>query len=158
VAAILSPLGLYGGNRKMKLSLLHERKIHNPQGKYGQDLVFLIKRPRLLRSLRPSDAIPAIPPRVPWYRSFSTCSDPVSTRRVSRLGFVTQPSNMMVLWWTSTNPSCRLQLWAATLHRLSPRLGIAFLVTVQPALDPIRPMGPSSRAYLSLYSSEALQG
>jgi hypothetical protein len=49
----------------MKLSLLHERKIHNPQGKYGQDLVFLIKRPRLLRSLRPSDAIPAIPPRVP---------------------------------------------------------------------------------------------
>jgi hypothetical protein len=54
---------------------------------------------------------------------------------------------------------------AATLHRLDlgfetqprnrTRLRLAFLATMRPALDPVRPPGPWSRAYLSLYSSEA---
>jgi hypothetical protein len=64
----------------MKLPLLHERKIHTPQGKYGQDLVFVIGRPRLRRSSRPLDASPVIPLRVPQHRSFSTRLDLVSTR------------------------------------------------------------------------------
>jgi hypothetical protein len=65
------------------------------------------------------------------------------------------------------NPACRLRLWAATLHRLHlgfeaqpincTRLRLAFLATTRPALDPVRPPGPSSRAYLSLHSSEATQ-
>jgi hypothetical protein len=33
--AILSPLSLYGGNRKTKLPLLHESKIHAPEGHFG---------------------------------------------------------------------------------------------------------------------------
>jgi hypothetical protein len=37
------------------------------------------------------------------------------------------------------------------------RLRLALIPTMQPALNPIRPPGPSSRAYLSLHSSEAPQ-
>jgi hypothetical protein len=44
--------------------------------------------------------------------------DPVSARRASGLGFVAQPSNPTVLWWTVENPTCRLWSCAATLHRL----------------------------------------
>jgi hypothetical protein len=39
-----------------------------------------------------------------------------------------------------------------------PRLHLAFLVNMRPALDLVRPSAPSSRAYLSLHSSEAPQG
>jgi hypothetical protein len=38
------------------------------------------------------------------------------------------------------------------------RLRLAFLATMWPALDSVRPLGPSSRAYLSLHSSEVPQG
>jgi hypothetical protein len=38
------------------------------------------------------------------------------------------------------------------------RLRLAFLATMQPALDPCWPPGPSSQDYLSLHSSEAPQG
>jgi hypothetical protein len=57
---------------------------------------------------------------------------------------------------------------AATLYRLHlgfeaqprnrTRLRLAFLATMRPALDLVRPPGPSSRAYSSLQSSEAPQG
>jgi hypothetical protein len=33
---ILSPLGLYGGNRKMKLPLLHNTRIHTLEGHFGK--------------------------------------------------------------------------------------------------------------------------
>jgi hypothetical protein len=39
-----------------------------------------------------------------------------------------------------------------------PRLRLGILATMRPALDPVRPPGLSSRAYLSLHSSEAPQG
>jgi hypothetical protein len=55
---------------------------------------------------------------VPQHPSISGRLDPVSARRASGLGFVAQPSNMMVLWWTAANPACRLRSWAATLHQL----------------------------------------
>jgi hypothetical protein len=35
MAAILSALGLYGGNKKMKLPLRHKTKIHPPEGHFG---------------------------------------------------------------------------------------------------------------------------
>jgi hypothetical protein len=35
MAAILSPLSIYGGNRKMKLPLLHNTRIHAPEGHFG---------------------------------------------------------------------------------------------------------------------------
>jgi hypothetical protein len=36
MGVILSPLGLYGGNQKMKLPLLHETRIHIPEGPFGK--------------------------------------------------------------------------------------------------------------------------
>jgi hypothetical protein len=57
-------------------------------------------------------------PCVPRQRSFSVRPNPVSARRASGLGFVAQPSNPMILWWTTSNPGCRLLSGAATLHRL----------------------------------------
>jgi hypothetical protein len=118
IAAILSQICFYGGNRKTKLPLLHERNIHTHQGKYGQDLVFLIKRPCLHRSLRPPYTSPVIPPRVPRYRSFSMRLDPASTHQASGLGFVDQLGSPAILWCTTANLACKHRLWAATLHQL----------------------------------------
>jgi hypothetical protein len=39
-----------------------------------------------------------------------------------------------------------------------PWLRLAFAATMRPTLDPLRPLGPSSQAYLSLYSLEAPEG
>jgi hypothetical protein len=36
IAAILSPLGLYGGNRKTKLPLRPNTRIHAPEGPFGK--------------------------------------------------------------------------------------------------------------------------
>jgi hypothetical protein len=44
------------------------------------------------------DVSAAIPPRVRRHRSFSAHTDPVFARRASGLGFVAQPSNVMVFW------------------------------------------------------------
>jgi hypothetical protein len=38
MAAILSPLGLYGGNRKSKIPLLANLEIHAPQGRIRKSL------------------------------------------------------------------------------------------------------------------------
>jgi hypothetical protein len=70
------------------------------------------------RSSRPPDTSPVIPPRVRRHRSFSARPDPVSARRASSLGFVAQPSNPTVLWWTAANPTCRLRSWTTSLHQL----------------------------------------
>jgi hypothetical protein len=53
--------------------------------------------------------------------------------------------------------SSRLDLCFEAQPRNCTRLRLAFLATMRPALDLIRPPGPSSRAYLSLHSSEATQ-
>jgi hypothetical protein len=124
----------------------------------GHVAQLFITRPRHRRSLRPPDASPAIPPRVHRHRSFSARSDPVSARRASGLGFVAQPSNLTVLWWTAANPACRLRSWAATLHRLLPTTSSCFSYHHVTRTWPRWPLGPSSRAYLSLHSSEAPQG
>jgi hypothetical protein len=113
MAAILSPLSIYGDSRKTKLPLLHNTRIHT--------LGILV--------VAPSDGCPMIAPRLastqvlrpdacPPLRSFLARPDPVSARRASGLGFVAQPSNPTVLWWTAANPAYRLRSWATTLHRL----------------------------------------
>jgi hypothetical protein len=132
--------------------------IQTPQGQIGYVALLFIVRPRLRRSPRPLDASPVIPLRVRRHRSFSACLDPVSARRASVLSFVAQPSNLTVLWWTVANPACRLQSWASTLHRLlsmtSSRFSCHHAARTWPRWTP----SPSSRAYLSLHSSEAQQG
>jgi hypothetical protein len=77
----------------------------------------------------------------------------VSTaRRASGLGFVAQPSNPTVFWWTATNPACRLRSWAGTLHWLRSTTLSCF------SCHHAARAWPSSQAYLSLHSSEAPHG
>jgi hypothetical protein len=64
----------------------------------------------------------------------------------------------LVLWWTAANPACRLRLWAATLHQLLSTTSSCFSCHHAACTWPRWPLGPSSRAYLSLHSSEAPQG
>jgi hypothetical protein len=133
-----------------------EHKIRYTQD--GQVTILFIGRPRLRCSLCPSDKSPAIPSRVPRHRSFSA-------RRIPSPP-VEPP--ILVLWLnqvtqqfcgdpplTPRADSCREPLPST---RSCPRLHLAFLAIVRPSLDPIRPAGPSSRAYLSLHSSKASQG
>jgi hypothetical protein len=105
-----------------------------------------------------ADFTSTVPPRVRRYRSFSARPDPVSARRASGLGFVAQPSNLIVLWWTTANHACRLWSWAATLHRLLSTTLSCFSCHHAAGTWSCWPPGPSSRAYLSLHSSEAPQG
>jgi hypothetical protein len=44
VVAILSPLGLYGGNRKTKLPQLHNTRIHALEGHFGNSHRSTIRR------------------------------------------------------------------------------------------------------------------
>jgi hypothetical protein len=84
--------------------------------------------------------------------------DPVSTCRASGLGFVAQPINPTIFWWTAANPACRLRSWAATLHRLRSTTSSCFSCHHEVRTWPRWPPGPSSQAYMSLHSSEAPQG
>jgi hypothetical protein len=106
-------------------------------------------------------------PTVLWWTSANP-ADSVQPPRQSHswLGRHIIPAGCWFCGVNQPNPVCRLWLWAATLHRFhlgfeaQPRNRtrlLAFLATMRPALDPVRPPGPSSRAYLSLHSSEATQ-
>jgi hypothetical protein len=86
---------------------------------------------------------------------------PLMTWPPRRLGSV------LVLWSKPNKPRVRTSavsryptpappwFWGSTKNRT--RLRLAFLATMRPALDLVRPPGPSSRAYLSLHTSEATQ-
>jgi hypothetical protein len=63
-ADILSPLGLYGGNQKMKLPLLHNTRIHTSDGHIGKSHRSTIKQMPNNHTLRSLDANLAIPTRV----------------------------------------------------------------------------------------------
>jgi hypothetical protein len=132
--------------------------IQTPQGKIGHVALVFIVWPRRRRSPCPPNASPAIPPHVRRHRSFSARPDPVSARWASVLGFVAQPNNPTILWWTAANPACRLRSWAATLHRLLSTTSSCFSCHHAARTRPRWPPGPSSQAYLSLHSSEAPQG
>jgi hypothetical protein len=132
--------------------------IQTPQGHIGHITLLFITGPRRCRRPRPPDASPSMPPCVRRHRSFSARPDPVSARRAFGLGFVALPSNPTVLWWTTANPACRLQSWATTLHRLLSTTLSCFSCHHAARTQPCWPPGPSSRAYLSLNSSDAPQG
>jgi hypothetical protein len=129
-----------------------------PQGQIGHVALLFIARSHRCRRLRPPNASPAIPPRVRRHRSFSARPDPVSARQAFGLGFVAQPSNPTVFWWTAANPAYRLRSWAATLHRLRSTTSSCFSCHHAARTWPRWPPGPSSQDYLSLHSSEAPQG
>jgi hypothetical protein len=104
-----------------------------------------IGRPRLHRTLRPSDASHAIPPRVLRFEASRHARIPSSscwafelgfeaqTKKLSSDGFVGKPPNPAC---SSRPPAKPLDL-TATVHLLDhPRLRLARLATMWPALSP----------------------
>jgi hypothetical protein len=79
-------------------------------------------------------------------------------RWASGICFVAQPNNLTVFWWTAANPVCKLQSWAATLHRLRMTTLSCFSRHHAARTWPRWPPSPSSQTYLSLHSLEAPQG
>jgi hypothetical protein len=78
-----------------------------------------------------------------------------------------RPDSVLVLWSKPTKPRVQtpvVRRYPQRLHlgfEAEPRnctwLHLAFLATMRPALDPVRPLGPSSWSYSSFHSSEATQ-
>jgi hypothetical protein len=64
IVAILSPLSIYGGIRKTKLPLLHNTRIHTPEGHFGNSRRSTIGRMPGDRTSLSLDASLAIPMRV----------------------------------------------------------------------------------------------
>jgi hypothetical protein len=105
MAAILSPHGLYGGNRKSKIPLLNNQGYKPTKGTLGICLHSTIGRmpsDYTSRSLNSSLAIPmhalrfeassALQPQT-GQAGFSQTATPCL-----RLGFVAQPSNPVIFW------------------------------------------------------------
>jgi hypothetical protein len=102
--------------------------------------------------------MPAIPSDAHQHRSFLAHPNPISACRASGLVLWFNQVTLPVLWWTATNPACRLQLWAATLHRLRSTTSSCFSCHHAARTWPRWPPGPSSQAYLSIHSLDAPQG
>jgi hypothetical protein len=149
MAFILSPLSLYRGNRKTKLPLLHDTRIHAPEGHFGNSRRRTIGRMPNDRTSLSLDASLAIPTHV-LYFEVSPCAQIPSPPA--------EPPDL-VLWlrqvtrWfcgelpqTPRADSDRELLPCTDSY---PRLRLAFLATMRPTLDPVRQPGPQSRAYLS---------
>jgi hypothetical protein len=165
MAAILSPLGLYGGNQKPKLPLRPNTRLHAPEG-HSENLLSShhqtdARRPHL-RSLDASHAISTcvLHFEVSWLHR-RTMVRPVKPTfqtglmllpSVFSLGFVDQPRNPVIFWWTTGNPvnsvqplpittldlahtKSRLNLGFEALPRNRPWLHLAILATMQPTLD-----------------------
>jgi hypothetical protein len=150
MAAIFPPLSIYGDSRKMKLPLLHNTRIHALEGQFGNSCRTTIGR-------MPDDRTRLASTQALWSRRVSSASKRLGALesrlrcRASGLGFVAQPCNPTVLWWTAANPACRLQSWAATLHRLLSTTSSCFSCHNAARTWPRWPPGPSSQAYLSLH-------
>jgi hypothetical protein len=149
MAAILSPLSLYGGSRKTKLLLLHNTRIHTPEGHFGNSRCSTIRRMLDDRTSLSLDASLVIPTRVLRFEV---------SRRARLLSAPAEPP-VLVLWLnqvtrrfcgeppqTPRADSGREPLPCTGSY---PRLRLAFLATMRPTLDPVRPPSPSSRAYFS---------
>jgi hypothetical protein len=155
---ILSPLSIYGDNWKTKIPLKPKLGYTPTKGTLGISLCSTIGRMPSDRSLCSLDASLAILTRVLRFEAsrhtripFLLAKPPVL---VLWLNQVTRP----VLWWIASNPTCRLRLWAATLHRLPSTTSPCFSCHHAARTWPCWPPCPSSQAYLSLHSSEAPQG
>jgi hypothetical protein len=115
MAAILSPHGLYGGNRKSKIPLLNNKGYTPLKGGFGSLQIFFIGRMPDDRTLLSLDASHAIPTHVLRFKVSGLCRrTPVRLvlltgltgltglellqhrLRFFGLGFVDQPRNLVV--------------------------------------------------------------
>jgi hypothetical protein len=136
MAAILSPLSIYGDSQKTKLPLLHKTRIHTPEGHFGNSRRSTIGRMPGDRTSHTLDASLAIPMRVPRFE--------VSRR--ARIPFPPAESPVLVFWFNQVTrqfsgeppqtphaDSCCEPLPCTSTDRW---LRLAFLATMRPALDP----------------------
>jgi hypothetical protein len=109
MAAILSPHGLYGGNRKSKIPLLKTKGYKPLKGGFGNLQVFSIGRIPGDRNLLSLDASLAIPTRVLRFEDSGLCRRtsvrPVlptgqtgQTHRSDRSGAAAAPSSVLQSW------------------------------------------------------------
>jgi hypothetical protein len=158
MAAILSPLSIYGDNWKTKIPLKCKLGYTPTKGTLGICLVAPsdgMPGDRLSRSL---DASLAIPTRVLCFEASRHAWIPSLPAEPPVLVLWLNQVSWPVLWWTAANPASRLRLWAATLHRLRSMTSSCFSCHHVTRTWPRWPPGPSSQAYLSLHSLEAPQG
>jgi hypothetical protein len=158
MTAILSPLSIYGDSRKTKIPLRPKLGYKPTKGTLGICLCSTIGRMPGNRPSRSLDASLAIPTRVLCFEASRRARIPSPPAEPPVLVLWLNQVTWPVLWWTATNPACRLQLWAATLHRLRSTTSFCFSCHHAACTWPRWPPGPSSQAYLSLHSSEAPQG
>jgi hypothetical protein len=158
MASILSPLNIYGESRKIKIPLKPKLRYTRTKGTLGICLCSTIGQMPGDRPSRSLDASLVILTHVLHFeasrraRILSPPAEPLVL--VLWLNQVTWP----VLWWTTTNPACKLQLWATTLYRLRSMTSSCFSCHHAARTWPRWPPGPSSQAYLSLHSLDAPQG
>jgi hypothetical protein len=136
MAAILSPLSIYGGNRKTKLHLLHNTRIHAPEGNFGNSRRNTIGRMPGDRTSLNIDASLAIP----------TCVLRFKACRCARILSLPAEPPVLVLWlnqvtWRFCGEPPQTSRADSGCEPLPctgsrPRLRLAFLATMRPALDP----------------------
>jgi hypothetical protein len=137
MAAILSPLSIYGDSRKTKLPLLHNTRIHALKGNFGNSHRSTIGRMPSDRTSRSLDASLAILTRVLRFEA----------SRRARIPSLPADPPVLVLWLNQlTQRFCGEPLQTpradSSRHALPctgscPRLRHAFLATMRPALDPV---------------------
>jgi hypothetical protein len=140
-----------------KLPLEHKWRHTHPHEKDGQVAVFLHQAAASLSQSASYRHKPCNPAECPPALMIHGARGSLLRPPVSGLDFVAQPRNPRVLWWTSANPTCKLRCEPLPCTSSGRQLRLAFPATMQPAFDPVR-SGLSSRSYLSLHSTEALQG
>jgi hypothetical protein len=136
MAAILSPLSIYGDSRKMKLTLLHKTKIHTPEEHFGNSRRSTIGRMPGDRTSLSLDASLAIP----------TC---VLRFEASRRAWIPSPPAeppVLVFWFNQVTrrfsgeppqtPRADSSYEPLPCTGTDRRLRLAFLTTMRPALDP----------------------
>jgi hypothetical protein len=98
MATILSPLSIYGDNRMKKLPLLHNTRIHAPEGHFGNIRRSTIGRMPGDHTSLSLDASLAILTHVLRFEASRRTQIPSLPAEppVFGLGFVAQPSNLIV--------------------------------------------------------------
>jgi hypothetical protein len=137
MAAILSPLSIYGDSRKAKLPLLHNTRIHAPEGHFGNSRRSTIERMPGDRTSLNLDASLAIPTRVLRFEA----------SRHARIPSLPAEPPVLVLWLNQVTqrfcgeppqtPRADSGCEPLPCTVSCSRLRLAFLATMRPALDPV---------------------
>jgi hypothetical protein len=145
MAAILSPLSIYGDSQKTKLSVLHKTMIHTHEGHFGNSCHSTIGRmpgDRTSLSLDANLVIPTLVLRFEASRRARIPSPPAEPSvLVSWFNQVTQP----VCGDPPQTPRADSGREPLPCTGSCPRLRLAFLATMRPALDPAGHRAPRTK-------------